>query len=212
MNSIAAIVFVIGILLCHLIGEAQGLRFHSLLNVRRRVSSRQLNYAGTLQDTNSVSRQAPCLQAYESVYQDTTSAFDSDGVVSTVTSKALEIMFNPVALVFVIYFVAVGYTQLGNLAKSILKFITQERSDIHTELVVDTPFQVFECEKCHMQMRPAKGRAQKILTREKFRCARCGARAASYFDIDDLDDPRAIARRERLEREALEEECQDDTA
>lgn len=43
-------------------------------------------------------------------------------------------------------------------------------------------------------MRPAKGRADIILGRERFRCSRCGAKAAAYFNIDDLEDPRAIAR------------------
>jgi hypothetical protein len=45
-----------------------------------------------------------------------------------------------------------------------------------------------------MEMRPAKGRADIILGRERFRCSRCGAKAAAYFNIDDLEDPRAIAR------------------
>ena len=45
-----------------------------------------------------------------------------------------------------------------------------------------------------MEMRPAKGRADIILGRERFRCSRCGAKAAAYFNIDDLEDPRAVAR------------------
>ena len=45
-----------------------------------------------------------------------------------------------------------------------------------------------------MEMRPAKGRADIILGRERFRCSRCGAKASAYFNIDDLEDPRAVAR------------------
>lgn len=45
-----------------------------------------------------------------------------------------------------------------------------------------------------MEMRPAKGRADVILGRERFRCSRCGAKAAAYFNIDDMEDPRAVAR------------------
>lgn len=45
-----------------------------------------------------------------------------------------------------------------------------------------------------MEMRPAKGRADIILGRERFRCSRCGAKAAAYFNIDNMEDPRAVAR------------------
>jgi hypothetical protein len=47
---------------------------------------------------------------------------------------------------------------------------------------------------CGMEMRPAKGRADIILGRERFRCSRCGAKAAAYFNIDNMEDPRAVAR------------------
>lgn len=63
--------------------------------------------------------------------------------------------------------------------------------------------QTFECEKCHMQLMPAKGRASYIMGKPTFRCARCGAKAASYFDIHDMDDERAVRRKERIENEAL---------
>jgi hypothetical protein len=43
---------------------------------------------------------------------------------------------------------------------------------------------------------------QKIFGREVFRCARCDPKVFSYCNIDDLTDPRAVARLERLEREA----------
>jgi hypothetical protein len=62
-----------------------------------------------------------------------------------------------------------------------------------------------------MELRPARGRAQVILGRERFRCSRCGAKASAYFNIDDMNDPRAVARLERLkEQENLEEADIDD--
>ena len=65
---------------------------------------------------------------------------------------------------------------------------------------------VCACQSCGMEMRPARGRAQVILGRERFRCSRCGAKASAYFDIDDMNDPRAVARLERMkEAENLEE-------
>lgn len=63
--------------------------------------------------------------------------------------------------------------------------------------------EVLECEKCRMQMMPAKGRATAILSKPTFRCARCGSKASAYFDIHNLDDPRAVARLKRLESEEL---------
>ena len=57
-----------------------------------------------------------------------------------------------------------------------------------------------------MELRPARGRAQAIFGKERFRCQKCGAKASSYFDIDDLNDPRAVERLERLAREKEEEE------
>jgi hypothetical protein len=61
-----------------------------------------------------------------------------------------------------------------------------------------------------MELRPARGRAEKIFARERFRCSKCGAKASAYFDIDDLTDPRAVARLERIAREKEEEDNQDD--
>ena len=53
---------------------------------------------------------------------------------------------------------------------------------------------IIQNQVCGMEMRPAKGRADIILGRERFRCSRCGAKAAAYFNIDNLEDPRAVAR------------------
>jgi hypothetical protein len=39
---------------------------------------------------------------------------------------------------------------------------------------------------------------------------RCGAKAAAYFDVDDLNDPRAVSRLERLEKEKNDKLLMDD--
>ena len=70
--------------------------------------------------------------------------------------------------------------------------------------VEELPFQVFECEKCKMELRPARGRAEAIFGRERFRCSRCGSKASAYFNVDDLTDPRAVARLERIKKEQEE--------
>lgn len=57
-----------------------------------------------------------------------------------------------------------------------------------------------------MEMRPARGRAKAIFGNKRFCCPKCGAKASSFFDIDDVDDPRAVERLERLERMKNEDE------
>ena len=65
----------------------------------------------------------------------------------------------------------------------------------------ELPYQTFECEVCRMEMRPARGRAEAIFGRSRFRCSRCGAKADAYFDVDNMEDPRAVSRLERIEKE-----------
>ena len=85
----------------------------------------------------------------------------------------------------------------GKLAKN----ATDDPDAKPVVLAEDLPFQTFECEKCQMQMKPAKGRAEVIFGKARFRCSRCGSKADAYFDIDDMTDPRAVARAERVKRE-----------
>jgi hypothetical protein len=145
------------------------------------------------------------LIAYDSVYKE--SGDDKVGIVmDSPAMKVLEIVSNPIALVFALYFVLVGYTQVGTFFNGILSALRLRKRDKPAVPVAEMPFQVFECEVCEMQMRPARGRAAKIFGKERFRCAKCGARASSYFDIDDLTDPRALARRERLAAEEAGED------
>ena len=58
-------------------------------------------------------------------------------------------------------------------------------------------------------MRPARGRAEVIFGRPRFRCSKCGSKADAYFNVDDMDDSRAVARLQRLEEEANREDYDD---
>jgi hypothetical protein len=42
------------------------------------------------------------------------------------------------------------------------------------------------------------------------RCARCGSKASAYFNIDDMNDARAVARMERLQKEEADDYGDDD--
>jgi hypothetical protein len=57
-----------------------------------------------------------------------------------------------------------------------------------------------------MELRPARGRAEAIFSRPRFRCQKCGAKASAYFDIDDMNDPRAVDRLKRIEQEKEDED------
>lgn len=120
-------------------------------------------------------------------------------------TKVIDVVFNPVALIVSIYVIILGYGKVSQFLPTLFGiFGNKEKSNElkAAQKLADLPYQIFECEVCKMQMRPAKGRADKIFGRESFRCARCGSKAASYFNIDDLTDPRAVERLDRLAREA----------
>ena len=86
------------------------------------------------------------------------------------------------------------------------KPLTPSPSQTHTGSPVDVPeedlpFQTFECEVCKLEMRPARGRSEAIFGRPRFSCSRCGAKADAFFDVDDMEDERAVARKERVDKE-----------
>jgi hypothetical protein len=63
---------------------------------------------------------------------------------------------------------------------------------------------------CKLQIRPARGRAEAIFGRPRFRCSRCGSKAEAFFDVEDMEDDRAVARLERLEAENNDQFNDDD--
>jgi hypothetical protein len=91
---------------------------------------------------------------------------------------------------------------ISNQFRLLTGYSSGVRSDNLATFGVDNA-ETLECEGCHTQLRPAKGRAAAILSAVRFRCVRCGAKGSSFFNIDDGKDPRAIARKVRLEKEAL---------
>lgn len=127
--------------------------------------------------------------------------------------NVIGILFNPLTLVLALYFSSVAWSNvvwfqqiLKLFGKGKLVENKNSKDKTQSPSVEDLPFQTFECQKCGMELRPARGRAEKIFGRERFRCSKCGAKASAYFDIDDLTDPRAVARLERIAREKEDEE------
>jgi predicted SprT family Zn-dependent metalloprotease len=116
--------------------------------------------------------------------------------------KVFGILFNPTTLLFALYFSGIAWNKvlwLQNILRIFGKGELTKTKDV--EPVKELPFQTFECEGCRMEMKPARGRAEAIFGRPRFRCSKCGAKASAYFDVDDLNDPRAVSRLERLEKE-----------
>ena len=150
---------------------------------------------------------SPDFIAYNSLYKK-----DKEDKMSVVLDspvmKVVDLIFNPIALVFTLYFSILGYNKFSGFFSFITSLLTGKKKSPEEKVVKfeELPYQVFECEVCEMQMRPAKGRAEKIFGRERFRCSRCGAKASAYFNIDDLSDPRAVERLERIAREKEEED------
>ena len=150
--------------------------------------------------------------AYNTVYRERKEEV-VEKVLDSPISAVFGILFNPTTMVLALYFSSIAWTKvkwINNLLKmfGVKGNVNEDKNAVKgTKPADDLPFQIFECSKCQMEMRPAKGRAEVIFGRERFRCSRCGAKASAYFNVDDLTDPRAI---ERLERIAKEKEEEDD--
>ena len=137
-----------------------------------------------------------------------------DKVIDSGFGKFIGMVLNPTTLLLGMYVATYGWSGVIWLQRFLKIFgmgTLAKNSKNKTVPVEDLPFQTYECEKCGMQMKPARGRATAIFGKERFRCSRCGAKAEAYFDIDDLNDPRAVERLERLEKEKREEEEGDDS-
>jgi hypothetical protein len=154
--------------------------------------------------------------AYDAVYKE-----NKEDVFETVIDSPLlnviGILFNPLTLVLALYFSSVAWSNVLWFQQILKifgkgKLVENKNSKEKTPSIEDLPFQTFECQKCGMELRPARGRAEKIFGRERFRCSKCGAKASAYFDIDDLSDPRAVARLERIAKEKEDEDNAPDVA
>ena len=150
--------------------------------------------------------------AYNTVYRERKEEV-VEKVLDSPISAVFGILFNPTTMVLALYFSSIAWTKvkwINNLLKvfGVKSNVNEDSKNAvkGAKPVDDLPFQIFECSKCQMEMRPAKGRAEVIFGRERFRCSRCGAKASAYFNVDDLTDPRAIERLERIAREKEEED------
>jgi hypothetical protein len=166
---------------------------------------------GSLQSAtplNEKSEYMGIVAAYDGVYEEE----KEDRMFQLVESPALKvisILLNPSTMVLVLYLTSVGWSKVLWLQKFFKIFgkgtLVKKPGEANEPDAEELPFQTFECEVCKMEMRPARGRAEAIFGRSRFRCSRCGSKASAYFDVDDLEDPRAVARLERIEKEKNEE-------
>lgn len=150
---------------------------------------------------------------YQSLYEEVKEKQMQRALVQNPIFKLLGILLNPSVLLFAFYFSGIAWSKVLWMQK-ILKLFGRgtlvKPKDGTEPAVEELPYQIFECEVCRMEMRPARGRADAIFGRPRFRCSKCGAKASAYFDVDDLDDPRAVSRLERLEKEKNRETYGDD--
>lgn len=151
---------------------------------------------------------AASIVAYDAVYDDRR-AEKIESIYESPRGFFLTIFSNPWYLLLSFYMGAVAWNNKGNISRYFKGLFGMETEPPPVKNVEEMAFQVFECERCGMQMRPAKGRAEAVFSRPNFRCARCGAKASSFFNIDDKEDPRAIEREKRMKEEA-EEDFEDD--
>jgi len=171
------------------------------VNVKRRVPAEKILLQSP--DTNII--------AYESVYDDKPEGRVSLALKGPV-SNMIAIVLNPMSMVFALYLSSIAWSK-ATFTQKILAIFGRgslvRRSKKEQAILDSKPYQVFECDKCKMELRPAKGRAEIIFGRERFRCARCGSPASAYFDIANMSDPRAVARLIRLEQEAEQSKQED---
>ncbi|KAJ1429054.1 hypothetical protein B484DRAFT_62400 [Ochromonadaceae sp. CCMP2298] len=151
------------------------------------------------------------LVAYNSAYADDDD--DKEDIMTVImdspVGRVVGVVFNPMMFVTSSYVVLMSGNVIFQTFKTILTKLGVVKKDENappTAAELDKmPYQIFECEVCQIQLRPAKGRAESIFGRERFRCSRCGSKAESYFNIDDMEDVRAVDRKERLEQEAAQQ-------
>ena len=152
--------------------------------------------------------------AYGNVYKE----YKEEKIEKMIDSRVGQVvgfLFNPSVLLLMLWASGnwVSWTQKNWFQKILSMFgkgTLATKEDGTKPVAKELPFQIFECEICKMEMRPARGRAEIIFGKERFRCSRCGSKASAYFDIDNMEDERAVARLERKKREEEEKDNYDD--
>eukprot|EP01040_Poterioochromonas_malhamensis_P007982 gene7982-8627_t len=124
-----------------------------------------------------------------------------------------QFLINPLYTFLYLYGFVYLLSVIGNIFKPVVRSVDKLRNkngkiDLKQieELKNKSEFDIYECEVCQMELRPAKGRAKIVLAKPAFRCPKCGAKSVKFFNIYDMKDSRAKARWERLQREREEEE------
>ncbi len=124
-----------------------------------------------------------------------------------------QFLINPLYTFLYLYGFVYLLSVIGNIFKPVVRSVDKLRNkngkiDLKQieELKNKSEFDIYECEVCQMELRPAKGRAKIVLSKPAFRCPKCGAKSVKFFNIYDMKDSRAKARWERLQREKEEEE------
>lgn len=141
------------------------------------------------------------LVAAKSLYKVQSKGSESSPFI-IVAKRVFEIFsnLNPIQILGGMYvLILIGMFASGVVSKSkkLVKSIQGQTVD---------PPQLYECEFCKLEMRPARGRETQIFSRRGFRCAQCGAPGSAFFNTENLGDPRAVARLRRIEKEKKKEQ------
>lgn len=188
--------------------------FHSTFTTRQHSSPRKPLQAGLFGmekplSTSQTVASSMFLVARKAVYNTPNIAtVTTISPLQIVFGKIWEVVSDPLQLLSAVYVACMVGLIIGGITgklQTFVKNLLKKKSKNGIEEEEDSELKVYECEVCRMQLRPARGRAQKILSRKNFLCSNCGAKGTSFFDINDLEDPRALRRLERLKKEEEDE-------
>ena len=108
---------------------------------------------------------------YQSLYDEVKENQMQRALVENPIMKVFGLLFNPTTLLFAMYFSGIAWSKVLWLQRFLSIFGKGAlKSKETTEPVKELPYQIFECESCRMEMRPARGRAEAIFGRPRFRC------------------------------------------
>jgi hypothetical protein len=109
---------------------------------------------------------------YQSLYEEVQENRMQRALVENPVLKVLGLLFNPTTLLFAMYFSGIAWSKVLWLQKLLSIFGKGSLKDAGTEPVKELPYQIFECESCKMELRPARGRAEAIFGKPRFRCSK----------------------------------------
>ena len=108
---------------------------------------------------------------YQSLYDEVKENQMQRALVESPLMKVFGILFNPTTLLIAMYLSGIAWSKVLWLQRFLSIFGKGAlKSKETTEPVKELPYQIFECESCRMEMRPARGRAEVIFGRPRFRC------------------------------------------